>query len=88
MSYPNLGCFSECLTCELCENGFPPPDSEPKLFPDYEDYDRLFGDDDLWGPSFEPGDDSFEWPSLGIDLGDYHISPSFDPWGLKVSGKF
>ena len=51
MSYPDLGCFSECLTCELC--GAPPPGSPgwpgPSIFDVAPDYiDPSWDDDPDW----------------------------------------
>lgn len=90
MSYPDLGCYAECLTCELCETGFPPPGDEPDLFPSYED---LYPDDgslpdDFWDPPPDPPDDDVDFPSPSIPVGDYDLSPTWDPWGVKLEGEF
>jgi hypothetical protein len=64
MSYPDLGCFAECLVCELCEPSPPPPD----LDLDLDDYDGDFGDDLGLGdpPPEEPPNwwDDFELPPV------------------------
>ena len=68
MSYPDLGCYAECLTCEICDSNWLLGDDDLDLtVPD--DFD--FGDDifDGWEP--DPGEegglfDDFEVP--GVDL--------------------
>ena len=90
MSYPDLGCFAECLTCELCETGLGPPswdpdgsDLFPSELPDSDPYD--LGD---WAPE----EDSPWWEDFGVS-GD---GPPFwgAPWfgdgvyGAKFGGTF
>lgn len=87
MSYPDLGCFAECLTCELCKEGLGLPPYQPDLFPDSlpEDGDPL--DLDGWEPP--PDDDD---KGLLDDL----EAPPLMPWvdldegifGFKYSGTF
>jgi hypothetical protein len=81
VSYPDLGCFAECLACELCEE-LPPSAPEPDLMPDWGAFDDLhpedggpFGDG-LWAPEPERGGsllDSYSLPGhdlfgSGLDL--------------------
>lgn len=91
MSYPDLGCFAECLECEICF--MPLLGAEPDLSFDQDDYDQAFGDDgpdlDDWAP---PADDDkgspFDNIPTGIPLGDDLIlSPSWPP-GVQIKGKF
>ena len=63
MSYPDLGCFAECLNCELCEDLEPPAD---ELLPDWDLFDELypddggpFGDEDFWAPPGGPSAGGF-----------------------------
>ena len=80
MSYPDLGCYGECLTCELC--GDLPRDFD--MPPDF------LGDgvpnwaDPSWGPP-PSGDDSgpFDFDLPGI-IG----YPTFDPMGVEIRGEF
>lgn len=91
MSYPDLGCFAECLTCELCETDDDPDDSDEidlDLPDDY--YDPEWDNDSDWytdGPEpYEP-----ELPDFptGVPLGDsVEVSPTFDPPGIQVTGEF
>jgi hypothetical protein len=79
MSYPDLGCFAECLTCEICDPnwlGAPPLDL---TLPD--NYDPWSGDPFAgWEP--EPDEegglwDDFETP--GVDLpGGGRATPDWD----------
>lgn len=74
MSYPDLGCFAECLKCELCDDA---PEDELDLNLDWDDYDRLFGDDlgwDDWVPP-EPDEGGNWWDDW--DLPDLY--PTFEP---------
>ncbi|MCU1432241.1 MAG: hypothetical protein JWP95_1346 [Actinotalea sp.] len=93
MSYPDLGCFAECLTCELCEN--PPPGLggdgfDVDLFPD-----DLLPEDPAWD-DFDPPPDSGEggnwWDDYnlpeGPGVGGVDITPTWDPWGIEVGGTF
>jgi hypothetical protein len=89
MSYPDLGCFAECLSCELCGG-----DKPINLFPSWDDMDEIFGPDWAdpdWGP--EPAENDFDLDvPTGIegDWGDIHweISPTWDPWGFEIKGTF
>lgn len=89
MSYPDLGCYAECLTCEMCVPPVPP--GEVDLFPD-----DLWGDDpayDDYQPPPEPETGPDEWwkdydlPS-GPGVGGVDIYPTWNPWGVTVGGKF
>jgi len=55
MSYPDLGCFAECLGCELCEGTLEVIDIFPNDVLMDSVQDQL--DDDLWGPQPEPAED-------------------------------
>ena len=66
MSYPDLGCFAECLTCELCEQALEENadlDFHPPEFPE-EPY--LPESPDPWAPEESPGPwwGSWEPPSV------------------------
>jgi hypothetical protein len=52
VSYPDLGCFAECLTCELCED-LAPSAPEPDLTPGWDALDDLYPEDG--GPSGDGG---------------------------------
>jgi hypothetical protein len=82
MSYPDLGCYAECLTCEVCEEGLDPPDEPPDLFPDEwpDDADPFdLGD---WAPS-DPPDKPFDF-----DLPDIMPMNPFEGIGVTISGEF
>jgi len=96
MSYPDLGCFAECLTCELCETGLGPPSWDPDsqdidLFPDElpdtDPYD-LEGD---WAPKEDDGPYDPWWEDFGVDEDGppYWAAPWFgDAFGVKFGGSF
>lgn len=92
MSYPDLGCYAECLTCELCAEQ-PEPPEPPDLFPDnlLDDGDG-FLDLDLTPPEPDTGPDEWwdDWnlPSGGADVGGIEITPTWDPWGIEIKGTF
>lgn len=68
MSYPDLGCFAECLVCELCD-GVDGPGIVPPAIPD-DFYDRMLPDwaDPDWGPP--PTPDPYDPDRTpGIDIG-------------------
>lgn len=97
MSYPDLGCFAECLECELC-------DDDDTISPDDDsDFDPFdFGDEfepgDPWDdPGFWDPDDFGDYDDgglfddfpTGIPVGDTELSPSWDNGpGLNWSGEF
>ena len=94
MSYPDLGCFAECLECELCEQGLDGGE-DPDLFPDDLPDTDPFGLDD-WNPPEEPqGPDEWwnDWnvptggPSVG---GGMEINPTYEngAFGIEISGKW
>jgi hypothetical protein len=84
MSYPDLGCFAECLTCEICEEGLGLPEPPPDLFPD-----EWPGDSDPFGlGDWEPPaeDDSgfdFDLPTEH----DLYIVP-MNPFDGTIGGSF
>lgn len=89
MSYPDLGCYAECLTCELCDPS--PPPGEPDLFPD-----DLLGEDPGFD-DFEPPEPADEgpnewWKDLnlpdGPGIGGVDITPTWNPIGIEVGGSF
>lgn len=88
MSYPDFGCFAECLTCELCDPV--PPGEDIDLFPD-----DLLPEDPAWD-DFDPPDDGGEegnwWDDYdlpeGPGFGGLDVTPTWDPWGINVGGKF
>lgn len=89
MSYPDLGCFAECLTCELCEEGLPGLEPEPDLSFDAEDFDNLFGDDTDWddfGPPPE-GPDNW-WDDIEVPNPYPWVGPTGDGWGGGIGGKW
>ena len=84
MSYPDLGCFAECLTCELCETGLGPPSWDPDAF-----------DVDLFPDSLPDDSDPFglnDWAPPGrIDAADPPVTPWMpggDGFGVKFGGDF
>lgn len=90
MPYPDLGCFAECLDCELCDE--PLEDDELDLF----DLGEIYGGDDGipnwsdpdWGP--EPAEDGglFDDFPTGIPLGEgWELRPTWDPYGLEFHGE-
>lgn len=64
MSYPNLGCFSECLKCEICDKGLDDDELDLNL---PEDYGDGWDDDPLsdWEPEPEQ-DEGGMWDDLSI----------------------
>lgn len=63
MSYPDLGCFGECLVCELCTEGGRGLDS--RLPPDWWDSrDPL----DMGGWSPPAPQEPFDPPSTGVEF--------------------
>ena len=87
MSYPDLGCFAECLECELCDDA---PEDDLDLDFDWDDYDRVFGDDDGgdwddWAPD-DGDDDDGGW----FDDWDYYpyAYPSGGGWRAGVRGRW
>lgn len=95
MSYPDLGCFAECLTCELCDDTDPfDDDFDPFDFGNIYDGDAD-GDgtpdwaDPDWGP--EPSEPSglFDDVPTGIPLGDdVEMRPTWDPYGVEFRWEF
>lgn len=103
MSYPSLGCFAECLECELCDG-----DDDGGDAGDGDGGDAGDGDIDLDIGDYEPGnswDDPGHWEPepddypddrdlfddfpTGIPIGDTEISPSWSNGpGLNWSGEF
>lgn len=93
MSYPDLGCFAECLTCELCDESA--SDEEIDLF-DFGDMYEGDADGDGtpdwadpdWGP--EPLEDSgaFDDFPTGIPLGEGELRPTWDPYGVEFDWEF
>jgi hypothetical protein len=62
MSYPDLGCYAECLECELCDSGLNGLDLDLDL-DDYDFGDGLFDDMDF--PDDDGGwFDDFELPPV------------------------
>ena len=88
MSYPDFGCYAECLTCELCDGELPPG---LDLDFDMDDYDRVFGDGDLdlddWAP---PGEDEGGNIFDDLELPDLYPwgGPVGDGWGGGMGGKW
>jgi hypothetical protein len=85
VSYPDLGCFAECLTCEVCEDGLglnPPPDLFPDEWPD--------SDSDPYGLlDWEPPADD-DKPGLDFDLptdNDLYVVP-MNPFDGTFGGSF
>ncbi|MEM6448145.1 MAG: hypothetical protein AAF704_16505 [Cyanobacteria bacterium P01_D01_bin.123] len=95
MSYPDLGCFAECLDCELCDDDwssidFPDKYSVPSDF--FNDLNGGVGDD-FWAPTPEVDEggvfDDVEIPSVDLPGGgqatpDWHDGPGIQlewPWG-------
>lgn len=81
MSYPDLGCFAECLECDLCEDDKDdidlfdiPDDFFDDGTPDWLDPD--------WGPPPDPDD------GLDFDFDLPPVRPTWDPWGLEWTGEF
>lgn len=93
MSYPDLGCFAECLECELCPKERPPEPPDLGLPDDY--HDPSWGDDPFDGWDEPPEDDGggafddFEVPGLDLPGGGratptWNDGPGFQlewPWG-------
>jgi hypothetical protein len=95
MSYPDLGCFAECLTCELCKEGLGPPSWAPDLFGNDLFPDSAPGDPDPyglgdWAPPEERGPDYPWWQDFGSggDLPDYYAYPWLDGFGASFGGEF
>ena len=98
MSYPDLGCFAECLTCELCETGLGPPSWDPDafdvdLFPDSVPDDSDPFDLGDWAPPPEDDGPYDEWwEDLGLgDAADPPVTPLMpggDGFGVKFGGDF
>ena len=96
MSYPDLGCFAECLTCELCETGLGPPSWDPDafdvdLFPDSVPDDSDPFDLGDWAPPDEDkGPDNPWWEDYGEtpDTYGYPWFPGGDGFGAGVGGEF
>jgi hypothetical protein len=95
MSYPDLGCFAECLECELCEN---PSSTDDDSDFDPFDFGDLFEPGEPWDdPGFWDPDDSGDYDDgglfddfpTGVPIGDTELSPSWsDGPGLNWSGEF
>jgi len=82
MSYPDLGCFAECLTCELC--GDLPREFDPFSLPsDFLDDGVPNWADPNWGPP--PDDDG---GLFDFDLPEPIGYPTFDPMGVEIRGEF
>lgn len=80
MSYPDLGCFAECLECELCDDSWLNGDDELDLDLDL-DFDDWTDDPGWWDPAPEGDEDGlfddFEIP--GVDLpGGGRATPSWN----------
>ncbi|TAH35249.1 MAG: hypothetical protein EYC70_13515 [Planctomycetota bacterium] len=89
MSYLDLGCFAECLSCELCDEGLPEDDLDLDVPDDFYDSDGL-GDDWFTDPPdpAEDGDPFEDFPE-GVPLGeDIWMTPTWDPWGIEIHGRF
>jgi hypothetical protein len=87
VSYPDLGCFAECLQCEICESELGLPGDTPDLFPD------AWPDDDPVGLSDYAPPNPPDNPLGNIDIppsGDIDILPMnpFKGIGITVSGKW
>ena len=87
MPYPDLGCLSECLQCELCEQ---PLDEDEELdldlLDDYLDLDPPPWADPDWGP--EPARPPFDERPAGIPPGHgWELQPTWDPYGLEFYGE-
>lgn len=93
MSYPDLGCFAECLECEICGDTWMPPSPDGEAAPDLDlgDFDLPDGYfDPDWAPDplddfYDPPDpyeapgpfDDFEVP--GVDLpGGGRLTPDWN----------
>ena len=93
MSYPDLGCYAECLTCELCGEGFDGgqnPDLMPGDLPDADPFG--LGD---WAPPEQPeGPDKWwsNWnlPTGGPSVGGVEFRPTYSDGtvGFQVSGRW
>ncbi|HHI93809.1 MAG TPA: hypothetical protein ENK04_09930 [Gammaproteobacteria bacterium] len=95
MSYPNLGCFSECLECEVCDDDWLKDDDIDLDVPDdFDDWDDDGGlPDDFWDPAPDDADgglfDDFEVPGVDLPGGgratpDWNDGPGVKlewPWG-------
>ncbi len=95
MSYPDLGCYAECLECELCDdNPFENDDDDIDLFDFDDDFDpgNPWDDPDFWDPDPFGGEDDgglFDDFPTGIPLGDTEISPTWDDGpGFEWGGEF
>jgi hypothetical protein len=86
MSYPDLGCFAECLTCELCTKDW---GTLPNLFPDNYDWNEgMWNDWDDWAPDPEDGGILDDFPT-GIPIpGGGEAKPTWNPWGFELEWKF
>lgn len=93
MSYPDLGCFAECLECEICDEPLDLGDDDPDI-----DYDEGDSDGDGvpdwadpdWGPDPD-GDSGDMWDDFpdGIPLGDdWTVTPTWNPWGFELEWEF
>lgn len=84
MSYPDLGCFAECLRCELCDQNWLNGDDIDLDLPD--DYDDGWNDDfglGDWEPDPDEGGfwDDFDIPGAPLPGGgeatpDWNDGPS------------
>lgn len=93
MSYPDLGCFAECLTCEIC-NGNWGDDKEIDLdLPD--DYDGGWDDGgpfdfDDWAPEPDEGGlfDDFDVPGVPLPGGGEGTPTWNDGPGIDLTWPF
>ncbi|MCX4240481.1 hypothetical protein [Paraliomyxa miuraensis] len=92
MSYPDLGCFSECLQCELCQQLLDEDDDlDLDLRNDYLDDSHgtpPWADPD-WGPEPPEHEGGLDELPTGIPLGQgWELRPTWDPYGLEFYGEF
>ncbi len=76
MSYPDLGCFSDCLVCELC-GGLPPLPGLPDNY--------TFGGVPAWA---DPGQAPEPAPAFQLPEPAVYPTLSFDPPGIGIGGRF
>lgn len=96
MSYPDLGCFAECLTCELCDDPGALDDDDLDLFDFGNIYDGDADGDGVpdwadpdWGPEPAEQGGMFDDLPTGIPLGeDWEMRPTWDPYGVEFYREF
>lgn len=103
MSYPDLGCFAECLACELCDDSASDDDApggDDGGFDPFDFGDMYEGDGDGdgvpdwadpdWGPEPSDGGEGglFDDAPTGIPFGEGEMRPTWDPYGVEFHWEF